>query len=152
MLDNKLIELTREIAQQSPCIRRKYGCLITNSKDTVVTCNLRVSKCCNGTFCIRDYKKLPHGVDVNFGAEIHAEQAALIKWKFDVDKHTKVILQGFDSEGNLLSGVQLYPCHTCALMLKYAGFKFVNLTDILFEIIPVSIDEIIEYWEKSWTS
>lgn len=146
------LNITREIAKQSPCVRRQYGCLITNGDFTTVTCNQRVSSCCkNG--CVRDHLALNHGQSVDLGAEIHAEQAALIKWNLPIDKHTKILNQGYySSTGELMHDEALYPCHVCALMIKYAGFKFVYITDSLGRIYSVSIDEIISYREGVWES
>jgi deoxycytidylate deaminase len=146
------VKITREIAAESPCARRRYGCLITNGKDTIVTANLRVSKCCNG-FCVRDTAGFEHGQAVDFGAEIHAEQAALIKWNHPVDKNTKLLIQAYHGNSDeLFYDKDLYPCHVCALMIKYAGFKFINITTFPDGLYSVSIDDVIEYREKAWGS
>lgn len=149
-LTNDHIKVTREIASESPCVRRKYGCLIENQGNIVVAANLRVSKCCN-RMCVRDFWSFNNGQSPEMGAEIHAEQAALIKWSFPVDRHTSILIQGYDSKtGDLLVGKDLYPCHVCALMIKYAGFRAVNVTDTSGKIYSVDIDEIIEYREIAW--
>ena len=152
VLTSDHLKVTKELALQSPCTRRRYGCLITNGKDTIVTANLRVSKCCNG-FCVRDTAGFKHGEAVDVGAEIHAEQAALVKWSHPVDKNTKLLVQGYHGKSEeLFYDKDLYPCHVCALMIKYAGFKFINVTNPSGDIYSVSIDEIIEYREKAWGS
>ena len=149
---NDQVKVTRTIAATSLCIRRRYGCLITDGVESAITNNLRVSRCCN-SFCVREIAGLKHGEAVDLGAEIHAEQAALIKWRFPIDKHTKILIQGYQGKtDDLLYEENLYPCHTCALMIKYAGFKSVYITNRLEEIYPVSIDEIISYREQAWES
>jgi deoxycytidylate deaminase len=141
------LNITRDLALQSPCVRRRYGCLITNGDKVIVTNNLRVSRCCNNQ-CVREVAGLKHGQRVDFGAEIHAEQAALIKWIYPVDKTTKMLIQAYNGKtDDRFYEENLYPCHVCALMIKYAGFKFVNITDRLDNLYSVSIDEIIEYRE-----
>ena len=146
------ITVTRELAAQSLCVRRRYGCLIVDGTKIVVTNNLRISKCCNN-FCVRATASLKHGEGVDIGAEIHAEQAALIKWSDPVGNNTKLLIQAYAGKSNdLFYEENLYPCHVCALMIKYAGFRNINITNRLGELYPVSIDEIIEYRERAWES
>jgi deoxycytidylate deaminase len=146
------IKITREIASQSPCVRRKYGCLITNGEFTTITSNQRVSKCCmNG--CVRDNLDFKHGQAADVGAEIHAEQAALIKWQHEVDKNTKILIQGYFSiDNSLMVDKSLFPCHVCALMIKYAGFKNINITDQLDRLYSVTIEDVIAHREGEWES
>jgi deoxycytidylate deaminase len=126
--------------------------MITDDKDIIVTANMRVSKCCNG-FCVRDLGGFKHGQAVDVGAEVHAEQAALIKWNKPVDKHTKLLIQGYKgSSTELFYEENLYPCHVCALMIKYAGFRSVTVTNRLGDMYTVDIDEIISYREEAWES
>jgi deoxycytidylate deaminase len=150
LLTNDHLTVTRELADESPCVRRRYGCLITNGKETIVTNNLRVSKCCNQQ-CVRQTGDLPHGQNVDYGAEIHAEQAALIKWNFPVDRRTVLLIQGFSSNTDtVLCDEDLYPCHVCALMIKYAGFKSIFITNRINILYSVPIDEIIAYREEAY--
>lgn len=146
LLNETHLNLAREIALQSPCVRRKYGVVITNGIDTVATNNYRVSTCCNDG-CVRENMSIEHATRTDVGAEVHAEQAALIRWAKPIDKYTKVLIQGFyKAETTPREGVFLYPCHTCAGMLKFAGFKFIHLgLDT-----AVSLSEVLEYWEEGW--
>jgi deoxycytidylate deaminase len=147
MLNATHVNLAKDIALQSQCVRRKYGCVITNGIDTIVTNNQRVSNCCNDG-CVRDLLRVQHGERTDLGAEIHAEQAALIRWNHVVDKNTQVLIQGFyKTDMTPLFGEGLYPCHTCALMLKFAGFRSVVLSNDRGELYGVSLSDILEYWE-----
>lgn len=151
LLNDKHIQLARELALQSPCTRRKYGVVITDGIDTIVTNNQRVSKCCNG-ICVRDALNIYHAERTDVGAEVHAEQAALIRWSKPVTKYTEVLIQGFYRDQAIPGeGIFLYPCHACAMMLKFAGFKFVWMTE-RDEFVAVSIAEILEYWEDGWSN
>jgi deoxycytidylate deaminase len=142
------VELAQSIALQSPCVRRKYGCVITNGVDTIVTNNQRVSNCCNDG-CVRDQLRVEHGSRTDIGAEIHAEQAALIRWGRTVDKNTQVLVQGFYKDSLIpMWDKFLYPCHTCASMLKFAGFRNVLISNNGGEIYGISLSEILEYWES----
>jgi deoxycytidylate deaminase len=142
------IQIARDVALQSQCVRRKYGCVITNGIDTVATNNQRVSNCCNDG-CVRDLLRVEHGGRTDVGAEIHAEQAALIRWNHVVDKNTQVLIQGFyKAEKTPSFDDALYPCHTCAMMLKFAGFRNVVISRANGELYGVSLSTILEYWEK----
>lgn len=143
------IQLAREIALQSPCTRRKYGVVITDGIETVVTNNQRVSRCCNKG-CVRDALGIYHAERSDVGAEVHAEQAALIRWNKPVHMHTEILIQAFYRDQTIPGeGVFLYPCHACAMMLKFAGFKYIWLTERNL-LVAVSIEDILEYWEVGW--
>lgn len=150
-------------AKLSPCSRRQYGCVIVwESSDVnnyVAAANYRLSDCCNGVSCARTRFDTAHGGRVEIGAEVHAETAALIKMglsSYQVvnvpnvhDAHPVMLLVG-RMNGKSIRGRDTYPCHTCALNIKYAGFKYVYVKDDDDTIIPVSIAEIIERRELEW--
>jgi len=145
----KDVDTTRDFALAwSECVRRKYGSLIVDQSQNpvVLATNRRVGKYCNNKVCIRDYCKAPHGERVELGGEIHSEQAALVQFQgYAPDHH--FLLVGTDKNGEQLDGIDNYPCHVCAMMIKYAGFRNVWMpfgTDIK----PVSIDEILEHYER----
>jgi deoxycytidylate deaminase len=151
LLNDTHVQLAREMALQSPCTRRKYGAVITNGLETVVTNNQRVSKCCNSV-CVRDALGIYHAERTDVGAEVHAEQAALIRWPKPADQYTEVLIQGFYRDQTIPGeGIFLYPCHACAMMLKFAGFKHIWMTE-RNELVAVSIAEIMGYWEEGWAN
>jgi deoxycytidylate deaminase len=140
-------------AKNSPCVRRKYGALIACRGPKlyhIARTNYRVSYCCDGS-CARSDLGLLNGERVEVGAEVHAETAAIIDYGRRIDENCVMLLVGFAGDRELLSE-SVYPCHTCALNIKYAGFKFLHIRNRAKEIIPVSISEIIEYREKEWLS
>lgn len=143
------IEQVLDLAKISPCIRRKYGAIIV-SRDQILSMgsNVRVAGCCNDTDCLRDKIKTPHGTLTEAGAEIHAEQAALIILSvFRSD--TSIYIAGLDKESNPLNGFDNAPCYVCARMIKFAGIKTVFLpVDQKWE--EFDIDSIMKTWERSW--
>lgn len=145
-----------EIARESPCVRRQYGCVIAWENETdgvnnwVGASNSRESDCCNST-CARNRFKTFHGERVELGAEIHAETAALIKYgSRRPDDNPVILLVGYITNGKQLKGKDVMPCHVCAINIKFAGFKFIYVRDDDDTIIPVSIAEIIERRELEW--
>jgi deoxycytidylate deaminase len=144
--------IASETAKQSPCTRRKYGAVIASTSSDifyVAAANYGISKCCGGNICARDMYQVPHGQRVEVGAEIHAEQSALIQWKgYDTGPYS-FVLAGWQG-GKELLGTDVYPCHVCALMIKHAGFRHVYIKDTSKEIVPVSINIVIAYRELEW--
>lgn len=139
-------------AKKSPCQRRQYGAVIANQGTTIyhiARTNSRVSNCC-GTRCARTDLGL-NGERVEVGAEVHAETACLIDAARFAGERQVFILVGFSGAQELLNEA-VYPCHPCALNIKYAGFYYIYIKNRAKEIIPVSIHQIIEYREKEWYS
>jgi deoxycytidylate deaminase len=155
-------KIALEEADKSPCYRRQYGAMIVYDwygdigEDSVsmewnpwhLAANVRVTNQCKGGICIRHRISAGHGRNVELGAEIHAEQAALIKAGIH-KMHSYFILVGKDSKsGKELLGDDCVPCHACSVMLKWAGYQFIYHKDDLGRIIAESIDDIIEREEK----
>lgn len=142
------IEEVLNIALQSECTRRKYGVIIADGAGVQSTgYNKRVGKCCSG-ICVRDRLTIKHGRNTDAGAEIHAEQAALINWQGQ--EHGLVYLAGLNSNGGLLQGFDSAPCYSCARMLRYAGFKFVFVPTGNNFWTPLDIASVMETWEQGW--
>lgn len=146
-------KIAEEHAHTSPCSRRQYAAMIAfdhiSDVDALwtVQTNSRVSRCCGPTGCARDLYKARHGRNVEIGAEIHAETAALIETS---TKGQVFILVGFSDPDSPLYGTDVYPCHTCALNIKFAGYKHIYIRTDKDTIRPVSIAEVIEYREQEW--
>lgn len=143
------LDTARFFALSSECVRRKYGAIIIDDfgNSVALGTNRRFGKYCSSTLCIRDYCKVPHGERVELGGEIHAEQAALVDWIKNPLQIYHILVTGWNHDGKLLDGIENYPCHVCAMMIKYAGFPTVWFP-FGNEILPVSIDEILEFYER----
>jgi len=149
-------KIAEEEANESPCSRRQYGAVFAVGTDSshqwfVSEHNSRISPCCDGNICIRDRVNTKHGGSVEIGGEIHAETAAVISI---VDSNIgpedgKFILVGYD-HGEELLGEDVYPCHSCAIVLKFARHKRIYIRNKNKEIVPISIKEIIDYRIAEW--
>ena len=137
------------LAKKSECTRRKYGAAVVDAEDRVISIgfNKRVGQCCNGT-CVRDRLQAAHGTQTEAGAEIHAEQAALLNWVYSPSAKTMYIA-GLDDKGQLLKGFENRPCYVCARMIAYVGFTWVYLP-IDGDWQAVNIFDIMENWEQQW--
>ena len=154
MLDGSIIPIKRiepyykialKAAKDSPCVRRKYGAVIGYTDTIIIGVNLRVTKACDNG-CIRNRAGVTHGDRSDLGAEVHAEQVALIESQ---GKGLIFVIAGLDSDGKELTGVQAYPCLTCARMIKYAGYRWVHVKEKRSEqLVAVHIEDIIQYREE----
>lgn len=146
-------KIAAQAALQSECERRKYGAVIAfngNELNYAAGYNKRVSKGCNG-ICARNHFELTNGERAEVGAEIHAETAALISGGPKLE-NSAFVLVGFLPDGKELLGKSVYPCHTCALNIKFAGFNHIYIRNENTDIVAVSIAEIIESREEEWTT
>jgi deoxycytidylate deaminase len=137
-------KIAQKAANESPCVRRQYGAVIAyDDFPTLVSAtNARVTKACEGA-CIRERYGVVHGSRTELGAEVHAEQAALIDAP---KKGVAFILAGYKDDQELV-GRNVYPCLVCARMIKYAGYTYVYMKNDEGQIEPISIYDIIEYRE-----
>ncbi len=147
------IEYVLDIARKSECSRRKYGVSVWDSFYEIGQgYNQRVGKCCNGNVCVRDRLSIKHGTNTDAGAEIHAEQAALINTGKNMS--FQLYLAGLGPRNNILIGFDSAPCYSCARMLRYAGYEYINLPNDYNTRNPIwdtwSIAEILERWEQTW--
>lgn len=144
-----LPEEVRFHASYSQCIRRKYAAFVTNEKGVVLSKgrNERVGKCCEDS-CVRDRLELGHGENTDAGAEIHAEQAALITSGAAWGPYY-IYVAGMMPDGTPYDGFDNRPCYSCARMILYSGIitVFLPFDD---EWREIAIYDIMENWEKSW--
>lgn len=141
-------KIALKVAQESPCVRRKYGAVIAYADSPVVVSatNARVTRCCDGV-CIRNRAGVVNGSHTELGAEVHAEQAALIDAP---KKGLAFVLAGYKSVGYELvelKGIEVFPCLVCARMIKYAGYRYVYMRGET-DLIPYHIEDIIAYREQ----
>lgn len=136
-------------AKQSECTRRKYGAAIVGPQDELLSLgfNKRVGNCCKGV-CVRDRLQQAHGTNTDAGAEIHAEQAALINYNHEIQAKTMYIA-GLDAKGQLLKGFENRPCYSCARMIAYLGLTWIYLP-IDGDWQSVNIYDVMENWEQQW--
>ena len=144
------LKIAYELAAKSNCQRRHYGCVIAFAGHNIAYVdgyNQQIYDCCNG-ICSREAKRAPHGEQIEEGACIHAEQAALIAWPaIPPEKvHTiwYVVLAGTDIEGKPLYGRDMWPCLDCARALRYAGFKYVYIEESENNLVPLPLDYVLE--------
>ena len=105
-----MMKLARLIAEKSPCVRRKVGCIVTNADHRIVSCgyngNISGHPHCTKETCYRYQNNIPSGQMPELCAAIHAEQNAIVS----------AAIQGVSLENSFIY-VTTMPCITCMKML-----------------------------------
>lgn len=143
------IEDVLEVANGSPCVRRKYGAIIDTQEGFQVTgYNARIGNCCNDV-CVRERLNITHGFNTDAGAEIHAEQSVLLSMPRQARPGDIFYLAGIDRHGNPLDKYENASCYSCCRQLRFMGFDYVMLP-FYGSWKPVSVAETMETWESLW--
>lgn len=121
-----------ELAQQSPCQKRGFGCLLTNDRQpTVETFNWPIE--CAGNICQPSCIRLrmKSGADPLIGACGHAEELAI--WKTinrgDLTNDAVLYVAGVSKPDNtpLILDKPSFYCLRCATAMFYSGVRGVNV-------------------------
>lgn len=149
MIIPEIMLQAEQIAQISPCTRRKYGVVIAQGPVVWVTsCNERVGRCCDGDICVRDLNLAPHNRGIEVGAEIHAEAVALLRFGPKGVTPMQFYLAGFDKHGKKIPNA--VPCHYCAMMMWWSGFGRYIVRNEHDELVYRDIWEVIEEHESTY--
>ncbi len=109
------LSIAKDVAQRSPCLRRKYGAVIVKY-DGIISTGYngppRGQKHCE--ICIRESNNIPHGVDYSGCPAVHSEENAIIN----------AARQGASTLGGTLylwGEIPTEPCYRCKRVLINAG-------------------------------
>jgi dCMP deaminase len=119
--DDYFVEITKQVASRSTCLRRKVGAVIVKEKRILATGYNgapRGFSHCEETGCLREELGIPSGERQEICRGLHAEQNAIIQ----------AALHGVSIEGAHIY-ITHQPCITCAKMLINAGIKRVFCID-----------------------
>lgn len=111
--DEYFMNIAREVAKRSTCIRRQIGAIIVSDvgeiKSTGYNGNPRGLPHCEDIGCIRDNLAIPSGTRLETCTAVHAEQNALIQ-------------AGTNSRSGTLYST-IVPCPICARMILNAQIR-----------------------------
>ena len=112
------MKLTRLIAEKSPCVRRKVGCVITNKDHRIISCgyngNIPGHPHCTKETCYRYQNNIPSGQMSDLCMAVHSEQNAIIS----------AAIQGVSLVDSFIY-VTTMPCITCLKMLLSVKPKWI---------------------------
>lgn len=148
-----IFKITVDLARRSPCVRRKFGCVIFNKdgeefKIYSIGFNARDNPSCDEG-CIREKNNLAPGENPEIGGEIHAERFALTalqNWNIEVGGD--ILIAGYSKAGELLTEFQSWPCYLCAQQLKSWGIRKVFVPKDEGSLLELDIDDIVSYYNR----
>ena len=141
--DEYFMEIARQVATRSTCLRRHVGAVVVREKRILCTGYNgapRGLEHCDVVGCLREQMQIPSGQRQEICRGLHAEQNAIIQ----------AALHGVSIEGASIY-VTHQPCITCAKMIINAGIvRVVCATSYPDELSRDMLDEagvVLEVWE-----
>ena len=142
--DEYFIEIARQVATRSTCLRRHVGAVIVKDKRILTTGYNGAPRGmlhCEVVGCLREKLNIPSGERQEICRGLHAEQNAIIQ----------AAVHGVSTEGGTIY-VTHQPCITCAKMIINAGIvRVVCANTYPDELARNMLDEAgipLEIWES----
>ena len=136
--DEYYLQIAKDVAMRSTCLRRNYGAVIVNH-DRIVSTGYNGAprgeeNCCDRGTCPRMENNVPHNSGTYSDCcSVHAEQNAIIHASFEDMQNGTLYLVGVNpKDGSTLTDIS--PCPICSRMIKNAGISRV--------VVPLVVDEI----------
>jgi dCMP deaminase len=119
--DEYFVEIARQVATRSTCLRRQVGAVIVRDRRILTTGYngppSGVSHC-DIAGCLREELGIPSGQRLDICRALHAEQNSIIQ----------AALRGVSTQGAMIY-VTHQPCFTCAKMIINAGIVRIMYAD-----------------------
>lgn len=147
--DRYYLNIAREVAQRSTCLRNKLGAVIVRNDIIISTGYVgaprKTKDCLERGECLRDKLNIPHGQRYELCRSVHAEANAIINSARSGESllDGNIYLWGEDKNGKPFDAL---PCFICKKMIINAGLrKFIGSTkDGHYQIFDVAD------WAKCW--
>lgn len=147
--DQYYLNIAKEIAQRSTCLRAKFGAVIVRDDQIVATgytgAPRKTKDCFERGICLRDKLQIPHGQRYELCRSVHAEMNCIINSaRAGVSiLNGDMFIYGSDLNGN---PVDTFPCLLCKKMIINAGLNRVicSTKDGNFKVFHV------QDWVKEW--
>ena len=126
--DQYYLEIARNVARRSTCLRRQYGAVIVRD-DVIVSTGYNgacrgEANCSDVGECWRQIHGIPHGERYELCKAVHAECNAIINCNREDMKNATLYLVGIE-DGKRMENPE--PCLMCARMIRNARIgKVVN--------------------------
>ena len=121
--DEYFLNVAKAISTRSTCLRRKYGAVIVDTSNAIVSTGYNGSpvgeeNCSDYGECKREELHVPKGERYELCKAVHAEQNAIINCTKQRMIGSTIYIYGENADGTLASGA---PCLLCGRMIKNAG-------------------------------
>lgn len=122
------LEMADVVAKNSNCLRRKYGCVLVNSRGEVIATGYNsspegVSSCEEQGVCIRERLNIKSGHRYELCKSIHAETSAILQVGLERARGCHLFLSGIEKDGSVTHSYK--PCFICSKFIRQAGIKAV---------------------------
>lgn len=126
--DEYFLNIAKEVARRSTCLRRQYGAVIVSPDHRILSTGYNGSasgepNCCDVGECYRKQQGIPHGQQYERCVAIHAEDNAITQAGRDAAGAT-LYLAGWQ-DGEI---IHAEPCLMCARKIKNARIRKVVST------------------------
>ncbi|MBI5476132.1 MAG: dCMP deaminase family protein [Ignavibacteriales bacterium] len=144
--DEYYLNIAREVAERSTCLRRKYGAVIVQSDQIISTGYCGAPRgtvnCIDIDFCLREKRNAKRGEHYEWCRSVHAEQNAIIHSKRLDMMNAKLYLMGIDAKtGEVMDDAE--PCKLCQRMIINSGISKIISYGKKNKIITIDV-------EKDW--
>ena len=124
--DEYYLNIAREVAERSTCLRRKYGAVIVQTDQIISTGYCGAPRgtinCIDINFCLREKRDAKRGEHYEWCRSVHAEQNAIIHSKRLDMMNARLYLMGIDvKSGCIMDDAE--PCKLCQRMIINSGIN-----------------------------
>ncbi len=119
------LNIAKEVASRSTCLRKKYGCVIVKN-DIIISTGYNGSprgtkNCIDLNYCRREQMHIPQGQCYELCRSVHAEMNAIINAEREKMIDSTLYLYGCDISGNIIDNID--SCQMCKKLIINAGIK-----------------------------
>ena len=128
--DHYYLNIAREVARRSTCLRRKFGAVIVKNDQIISTGYAGAARgsinCTDLGVCPRQQAGIPHGERYELCRSVHAEMNAIIHASRAEMIGSSLYLVGIDAgTGDIIEGGR--PCKICTRLIINAGIETVKV-------------------------
>ena len=144
--DHYYLNIAREVARRSTCLRRWFGAVIVQNDQIISTGYAGAARgaknCTDLGVCPRQEAGIPRGERYELCRSVHAEMNAIIHAARREMIDSTLYLVGMDAkDGSVVEGAK--PCKICTRLIINAGIKTVKVLNPDENITTFEVEEFI---------
>ena len=145
--DHYYLNIAREVARRSTCLRRWYGAVIVKNDQIISTGYAGAARgavnCTDIGVCPRQEAKIPRGERYELCRSVHAEMNAIIHASRGEMIGSTLFLAGIDpADGSVIDGAM--PCKICSRMIINAGIETVKVLNPDGGVLKMDVADFIK--------
>ena len=152
--DQYYLNIAREVARRSTCLRRWYGAVIVKNDQIISTGYAGAARgaanCTDLGVCPRQKANIPRGERYELCRSVHAEMNAIIHAARGDMLESTLYLTGLNAEdGSIVKNAQ--PCGICTRLIINAGIKTVKVLGEDDSVNTIEVESFIKNEELDLT-